>query len=457
MATVTRENIGILNDKIIVKVASDDYLPSFQKILKDYSKKANIPGFRKGMVPMGMVKKMYGTSIFQDEVIKRVEKELQDYMTSEKLEIFANPLPLFDESPKIDMNEPAEYAFSFEVGLKPEFTIPDAGSLHLTRYKIIITDEMINEQIERMRTQFAESTDHETIASEESILHLAFTQTDEVGNPVGEETEKEVIVDFKKFSAETKQQLMGKALNDEILVQLSQAFEAASLPDIFRDLNLPETDPSRESLYFKIRINKISLSELPALDEAFFKTVYLDKETMTEEEFRNQVKSDLQAQWDAQSRNQVIDQLYHELLNHTEIAFPQEFLKRWMQHGLDKPKTPEQVEEEFPTFSNQLKWTLITDKLVEDNDIEVGPQDLRDHAKNQLLGYMGGSGINLDQPWINDYLDRMMKDKKFVEESFHRIRTDKVFEVLETKINPVETEIPEGDFTKMVEEHHHHH
>ncbi len=114
MATVTRENIGLLNDKITVKVAKDDYLPSFEKALKQYSKTANIPGFRKGMVPTGMIKKMHGQSVFTDEVLRTVEKELQEYMTKENLEIFAQPLPMDEnDARQINMNTPAEYAFAF--------------------------------------------------------------------------------------------------------------------------------------------------------------------------------------------------------------------------------------------------------------------------------------------------------------------------------------------------------
>ena len=128
MATVTRENIGLLNEKIVVKVAKDDYLPSFEKAIKNYSKQANIPGFRKGMVPAGMMKKMYGTSVFADEVLKSVEKGLSDYMVNEKLEIFAQPLPLPEnDASQLNMSNPAEYAFAFEVGLKPAFTLPDPG------------------------------------------------------------------------------------------------------------------------------------------------------------------------------------------------------------------------------------------------------------------------------------------------------------------------------------------
>src|SRR6476646_5533151 len=114
MATVTRENIGLQNDKITVKLAKEDYLPSFEQGLKKYAKQANIPGFRKGMVPTGVVKKMYGQSVFTEEVFRSVEKQLNDYMTKEQLDIFAQPLPLDTEERAFDMNNPSDYAFAFE-------------------------------------------------------------------------------------------------------------------------------------------------------------------------------------------------------------------------------------------------------------------------------------------------------------------------------------------------------
>lgn len=154
MATVTRENIGLLTDKITVNVSKGDYLPSFEKSLKQYGKQANIPGFRKGMVPAGLIKKMYGNSVFTDEVLRTVEKELTTYMSNEKLEIFAQPLPLPDnDSRQIDINNPADYSFAFEIGLKPAFALADLGSARLTRLKVDVTPAMIDEEVERQRTR----------------------------------------------------------------------------------------------------------------------------------------------------------------------------------------------------------------------------------------------------------------------------------------------------------------
>lgn len=370
MASVTRENIGLLNDKIVVKVAKDDYLPSFDKAIKNYSKQANIPGFRKGMVPVGMVKKMYGPSVFTDEVIRSVEKGLTDYMTTEKLDIFAQPLPLSEnDASQLDMNNPSEYSFSFEVGLKPEFEVANLGSASITRYKVEVTDAMADEAIENIRG----------------------------GN--------------KPASTE----------------------EGA------------EEQPAEKA----------------ELNEEFFKQVFPGKEITTLEDFKAEVKSQIQAQWDSQTRNQIFDQVYHALLDHTNIEFPQEFLKRWMMNGGEKPKTEEEVQNEYPSFVNQLKWTLIIEQLVKAHNIEVKQEDISNFAKQQLFGYMGGMGGNMEdlmqQPWVEEYVNKMMKDRKFVEDAYHRIQTDKLFEWSETQINPVEKSISAEEFTKMQEEHKHHH
>src|SRR6478672_1800109 len=125
MATVTKENIGLLHEKLTVKLEKTDYLPSFEKALKEYSKKANIPGFRKGMVPSGLIKKMYGNSLFVDEVLKTVDKEVFQFLESEKLDIFAQPLPVDMNISQLDVNHPNNYTFIFEVGMKPQFQLPD--------------------------------------------------------------------------------------------------------------------------------------------------------------------------------------------------------------------------------------------------------------------------------------------------------------------------------------------
>jgi trigger factor len=458
MATVTRENIGLLNDKITIKVAGADYLPSFEKALKNYSKQANIPGFRKGMVPTGMIKKMHGQSVFADEVIRTVEKELTNYMSTEKLEIFAQPLPLATaEGPKLDMNNPAEYVFDFEVGLKPSFNIADLSKEKMTRYKVTVTEEMINEEATRLQVRHGKLADRDAVSEDENVLNATFIETDADGNEVEGGIKKDNSFLVKYFAASFRGNLTGKKKDDVINIQLNKAFDEKEREWILGDLGLDKHDEAAAAKYFNMVITKVGLVEKAELNEEFFKAVYPKKEIKTEADFRNEIKAEIEGYWDKQAKNHLQHEIYHVLVDHTQIDFPESFLKRWMQTGGEQPKTQEEVEHEFPTFVNQLKWTLITDKLVHENNIEVKNEDIEAFAKQQLFGYMGMSMQDEEQPWIAEYITRMMKDRKFVEDAYHRIQTEKVFDFVETKVNAVEKPVTVEEFSKEAEKHQHHH
>jgi trigger factor len=136
MATITQQEVAPLHQQLHVTIKKEDYLPSFEKALKEYSKKANIPGFRKGMVPTGLVKKMYGNSLFVDEVLRQVDQQVNSYLTESKADIFANPIPVQMDIAQIDMNKPTDYEFVFEMGLKPEIQLPDLSSAPVKHYEI---------------------------------------------------------------------------------------------------------------------------------------------------------------------------------------------------------------------------------------------------------------------------------------------------------------------------------
>jgi trigger factor len=457
MATVTRENIGLLNDKITVKVGTNDYLPSFEKALKTYSKSANIPGFRKGMVPAGMIKKMHGPAVFTEEVLRTVEKELNTFMTAEKLEIFAQPLPLSEnDARQIDMNKPDEYAFAFEVGLKPEFQLPDLGTEPLTRYKVNVTEEMINEEIERLRLRNGKMTDPESVTGDENVLNLTFTEIDADGNEIEGGIKKDNSLLVKYFSESFRPNLIGKKTGDTVNIQLSQVFEPKEREWIVSDLGLDKNDTAAADRRFRLDITKVGYVEKSELNEEFFKVALPGKDIKTEEEFRAEIKKDIESYWETQSRNHLQHEIYHVLIDHTNISFPESFLKKWMQTNEEKKKTEEEVEAEFPSFVNQLKWTLIIDKIVRENNIEVLPEDLKAFAKQQLFGYMGMNLGDPEQPWITEYVNKMMQDKKFVEDAYHRIQTDKVFSFADQKVNAVEQEISVDDFAKETAKHQHH-
>ena len=457
MATVTKENIGLLHEKLSVKLEKTDYLPAFEKALKDYSKKANIPGFRKGMVPSGLIKKMYGPSIFTDEILRSVDRELIKYLETDKLDIFAQPLPLESDIRQLDMNNPIDYTFHFEVGMKPDFKLPDLSKAKITRYIVAVTDDMLNNEVTRLQNRYGNMIDQETVTTEDSVLNVTFLECNADGNEIENGVKKDNSLLVKYFAESFRKNLFGKRVNDSFIEQLKTAFEEKEREWIISDLGLNKEDASAAEKYFKITIIKIGLLEKRELKEDFFSQLYPNQEVKTEEDFRNKIREEIQAYWNGQTRNQIQDQAYHELIDHTEIKFPEGFLKKWVKTQGDAEKTDEQVEKEFPAFIQQLKWTLISDKIVKENNIQVQSDELRNFAKQQLLGYMGVNTLDDQQPWVKDYVEKMMKDRKYVEDAYHRIQTQKTFEWTETQVKPAEKEISMEDFTKMIEAHQHHH
>lgn len=459
MATVTRENIGLLNDKITVTVSKEDYLPTFEKALKQYAKSATIPGFRKGMVPAGVIKKMHGPAVYTEEVLRSIEKGLMEYLDQEKLDIFAQPLPGSDNDARnIDMNNPAEYSFNFEVGLKPSFELPDLNNANVVRYKITVEPSMIDEEVDRLRNRYGKMTEPETVSTDEDVLNVKFEESDAEGNVIEGGISKDNSLLVKYFNAAFKPNLLGKKNDDSVVLQLSSAFDEKERDWLISDLGLDKNDEAALNKYFKVTITKIGLVEKRELNEEFFKEVYPNKENITTEEaFREEIKADIQKGLDAQSRNHLHHEIYHALLDNTQIEFPESFLRRWMETGTEQRKSAEQVDEEFPTFRNQLKWTLITDKIVKDNSIEVSPDEIRDHIAQEVLSYFGASGMQGDMSWLGSYVDRLAQDKQQVENTYRRIISQKVFEKAEEQFTPTEKEISVDDFRKLQEEHQHHH
>ena len=436
MASVLRENIGLLNDKLTVQLTKDDYLPSFDQAIKKYAKTATIPGFRKGMVPASMVKKMYGTSVFTDEVLRTVEKELNTYMQTEQLDIFAQPIPLELDSRQLDMNNPADYSFDFEIGLKPAINI-DLSSIHVTKFSVDITDDMINEEVERLSVRHGNMTEPDVVESDDNVLNVEFTEIDSEGNVVENGINKGNSLLVKYFSESVRPQLMGKKKDDTINITLNEAFEEKEREWILSDLGLNKEEENAGNKNFKLTITKVGLVTKPEMDSNFFDAAFPGKNLTTEAEFREAVKESLQQQWTSQTRNQLHDQIYHQLTDHTNLEFPENFLKRWIQVGNEQKKSAEEAEAEYPNFKNSLKWTLISSQLMDEYNVKVENAEIKDFARQQIMGYMGIQSLD-DAPWLDSYADNMLKDKKFIENTYYQIQTTKLFTAIEDKVSVTE-------------------
>lgn len=454
MATVTRENIGNLHDKIVVKLTKEDYMPSFEKSLKQYAKNANVPGFRKGMVPAGMVRKMYGQSLFGDEVLRSAGAKLEEYLGSEKLSIFAQPMVMPNEQPvSLDMNSPVDVDFSFEIGLKPDFQIPAIdGKTKLSRYKIAVSDKVLEDEIERIRRRYGKVEDQVSVIGKDDILYTTYEPCDANGNLTGEKVDDTDVLE--KIPAKLQEQLMGKKAEDTIVFRPADIAEGAELQSFMKD-PLKQPIEAAEG-YFKLTITKVGLLVPRDLDVELFAQIFPNDMVTSEADFKERIRTELSKEYDRISRERLQNEMYELLVHNTPVQLPESFLKRWMREGGEKRKSADEVEQEFPSFVHQLLWTLISDKIIIDNKIEVSLEEVNADIKTRVLAYFGMQNDD-DAPWMEGYMAKVAKDQKTMDETYRRLLFDKLFQFLETKFNVEDKEVGEEEFFKLPDAHSAHH
>lgn len=457
MATVSRQNEALLTDKLTVQISREDYYPAFEKALKQYSKQAKIPGFRPGMVPLGVVKKMYGSSVYTDEILRTVEKEINAYLEKEKPAIFGQPLPM-DENGEtlrnLDMNKPGDYSFSFEIGLRPEFQLPDIKSAAINRRKVEVTPEMLEEEITRLQSRYGNMKELESVENDQCVLNLSFVEVDAEGNEKDGGIKKDNSLLVIYFAENIRPQLSNLKVNDSIVIKIGDSFEAKEKEWVIGDLGLAEAEDANERS-FRITITKIGFVEKRELNEEFFQQLFPGKNIAGEAEFKDAVKADIENYWASQTKNQVHDELFHFLVDHASIEFPEAFLKRWIQIGGEKQKTAEEAEQEYPSFKNSLVWNLISDRIISENQLDVQPEELKEYAKQQMMGHMGITVMDENTAWLDAYVDRMMQDKKYIEQTYHQLLTNKVFDWAESQVENYKDEVVSVE--EFVSKQHHHH
>jgi len=456
MAQITRDQIAPLHERIKITVSPSDYNSAFEKSLKNYAKNANIPGFRKGMVPTGIIKKMHGAAVFTEEVLKTIEKELTLYVQTENISYLGQPLPEDENDPgTFNFNEPTDYSFSFEIGLKPAFSLPNFETLPTTLHLVDATPEMIQEEIERMQQRLGKMTEPETISREEDVLNVRFEKCDAQGTPIEGAESKENSLLLKYFSESLRKELMGKKKDDAVTIQLSTAFDEKEREWVAGDLGLNKENAEDMNQYFLMHINKIGFVEKRELNEEFFKEAMHEKEIKSEEDLRNEIRTQIEAYWKHQAQHMLEHEIFHILSEETKMEFPENFLKKWLLKTNENKQTAEDIEKEFPTFLNQLRWTLVSNEIASGNTIQVSREEIMDSLRQQLIGYFGSMNLGGNYEWLDSYVERLMGDEKQVENAYQRVFSAKVLSWAASKVKPTEKKVSAEEFAKLQEKHNH--
>jgi len=444
MATFTRETISPQNERIRITILEEDYLPGFEQSLKKFSKTAQIPGFRKGMVPASLIRKMHGQALFAEEVVHKAEHELESILEKEKIEILGQPLSEgFFEPP--DLNRPGPYEFKFEIGVKPDFSIPNLKKqLRLVHYQVVPTDVEMEKEYENFLENAAGKVKADKIESENDILQV---RIEPASTSEGELPMMPSHIGVRDFEPSFREHLMGMNAGDTLEIlpwkDLLEGYAGKPAPQ-------PAGAPT---LNWIMTIQSIQRLEPPLRDEPFFNRVFPGKGINTEEGFREEFFRVTRENYQAEAEELLHHEIFEELVHHTPMDLPEAFLKKWLQHRSEKPLTTEEADHQYPSLDHQLRWNLITDRLITEQDIKASPPELEDQAKEEFFrGYPMFAGNEN----ALEYIRKLLSDKAYLRKTYEKVVTRKLFQWLVTQADLEEKQVTLSDFLTETQKHHHH-
>ena len=414
---ISRTNTDELNAVIRLSIEKSDYEATVNETLKDYRKKANMPGFRKGMVPAGLIKKMYGKAVLAEEINKMLSGELNRYIHDENLQILGEPLPNETEQKQISFDTDETFEFVFDLGLSPVIDLDFQKIGKLPYYEIAIDAEMIDNQVEAFQNRFGSYVDAE-VSTENDNLIGSLKQLDDKGEVLdgGIHVEEAQLSLKMVLAKKSKSALLGKKAGDVVKLNPKKAFEN----DHYLKQVLKIEDAQAESLTsdFELTVSKVNTFVPAELNEDLFqKSLGGVSDVTTVEQFKEKLAEDLKANLGYSSEYRFLVDTKEKLVNYVGMKLPEEFLKRWLVYS-NENITKEQVEEEFPHFVKDLEWTLIKNRLSKDNHIQVGEADVVALAKETALMQFRQYGMfNVPDEYLDNYAKSILKN----EEERHRL------------------------------------
>ncbi|MGB3775797.1 MAG: trigger factor [Leeuwenhoekiella sp.] len=435
---ISRENTDELNAIVTVDIAKDDYNEKVEKILKDYRKTANIPGFRKGHVPMGLVKKQYGKAVLVDEVNKLLQSSLQKYLTEEKLEVLGNPLPKNQD----DLNWDAEdYKFEFELGLSPKFELDLNPKKEITAYKIVADDKMLDNQVKTIRKQYGKIKSKEEVGEGVEVT----------GSFINEEAEidKHTTFEVNKLAEAPKKEFLGKKEGDTITVNVKGLF--AEDADYFSNLGLKKEEAEEKNVEVTFKVEEINLREPAELNQELFDKLYGEGVVSSEDELKAKIKEEAEGQFEQQSDQQLLNDVTETLIEETKFDLPSEFLTRWIQRSGEKELTEEEAKTEYERSEKGLRYQLIEGKIIANNDLQITFEEIKAYAKEMIKAQMAQYGqADPEEKQLDDIAARILSNQDEVKRLSEQLMNKKLLDFFKEKVNTKTKEVSFDEFVKEV-------
>jgi len=436
---ITKEQIDALNAVVKVAVTKEDYQDKVQAILNDYRKQANIPGFRKGHVPMGLIKKQYGKAVLVDEVNKLIQDNLNKYLTEEKLDVLGNPLPKQQD----DFNWDSENLdFEFELGLAPEFEAPIKTKKAITYYKIVADKKMIDEQVDRIGKQYGKLISKTEVSKKDEVTGTFKNEAEDIEN----KTTIELSTIKAKKASDT---LVGKKVGAIVTLKTKGLFKEDY--QLSSALGLAADKAADIDTEVTFTIEEINEREAAEMNQELFDKLFGEEKISSEKELRAKIKEDTEKQFEQQSDQKLLNDITETFIENTKFDLPTNFLKKWIQMTGEKPLTEEEASAEFEKSEKGLRYQLIEGKIIQENDIQVQFDELKEFAKGFIKSQMAQYGqLNPAEEELENIAGRIMSNQDEVKRLSEQLMSQKLLALYKEKANLKEKEVTYDDFIKEV-------
>lgn len=434
---ITREDIDALNAVVKVDIAKEDYSDKVEKILSDYRKSANIPGFRKGHVPMSLVKKQYGKAVLVDEVNKLLQDAIGKYLVEEKLDVLGNPLP----KPQDDLDWDSDaFSFEFELGLAPEFDVKLKGKKAITHYNIVADDKMIDNQVKHIQKQYGKLVSQTEVTKDSEITGKFINEEEGIENVA--------TITLDKLKGKTNpKKFIGAKVGDVIELKTKGLFNDDH--DLMTFLKVSHDDAHGLDVKVNFEVSEINERELADLDQDLFDKLFGPKAVTSVTELKDKIKEDSEKQFKQQGDQKLLNDVTEYLLDSTTFDLPVEFLQKWMQTAGEEPMTEEQAKEEYEKSEKSMRYQLIEGKLIADHNLQVQFEELKSYAMEMIKGQMAQFGqMNPSEKELEDIAARIMSNQDEVKRLSEQLMSQKLLNLYKTEANIKTKEITYDDFVK---------
>jgi trigger factor len=447
---IVRKDIDQNNAILTLSIEKADYTEKVEKTLREYRKKANVPGFRPGMVPAGLIKKMYGKAVLAEEINKIVSDELYKYITDNKINMLGEPLPNETEQKEIDFASQEDFEFVFDLGIAPEFEVELTKKDKIKYYDITVSEEMIDNQVKSYQSRYGKYVQEEVVEEKDMVKGEILELTDGKVNEKGIKLSDAVLTPVYMKDDTQKAIFVGAAKGSVVTFNPAKAFdndaELASLLKVSKD------EVKDIVSDFQFTIEGITRYYEAEVNQELFDKVYGEGLVSNETEFRTKIKESIQENLSADSEYKFgVDAKEVVIAKYNSLTFPDAFLKRWVL-ATNNNITVETLEEEYPKMIADLKWQLIKDKITKANELKVEAEDVNEYAKKMAKAQFAQYGmVGMDDEIIANYAKDILKKEETAKSIIERVVENKVFEVVKNAVKLDTKEISIEDFNKMFE------